>query len=82
MRFRIGRKSFYRFGIRSCLATNHKQTLNDARIASRVRFRIGRKSFYRFGIRSCLATNHKQTLNDAIQHDVILQFGFPGNTTG
>ena len=41
-----------------------------------------RKSFYRFGIRSCLATNHKQTLNDAIQHDVILHVGFPGNTTG
>ena len=23
-------KSFYRFGIRSCLATNHKETLEDA----------------------------------------------------
>ena len=36
-------------------------------------------SFYRFGIRSCLATNDKQTLKDAIQHDVIVHFGFLGN---
>ena len=27
LRFRFGRKSFYRFGIRSCLATSHKQIL-------------------------------------------------------
>ena len=27
LRFRIGHKSFYRFGIRSCLATSHKQIL-------------------------------------------------------
>ena len=39
-------------------------------------------SRYRFGIRSCLARNQNQTLNDAIQHDVIVHFGFPGNTTG
>ena len=27
LRFRFGHKSFYRFGIRSCLATSHKQIL-------------------------------------------------------
>ena len=30
VRFRLGHKFFYRFGIRSCLATNHKETLEDA----------------------------------------------------
>ena len=39
-------------------------------------------SIYRFGIRSCLATNDKQTLKDAIQHDVIVHFGFLGNLAG
>ena len=27
LRFRFGHQSFYRFGIRSCLATSHKQIL-------------------------------------------------------
>ena len=27
LRFRFGHKSFYRFGIRSCLATSHKQII-------------------------------------------------------
>ena len=53
-----------------------------SRVISRVSFRFGHKSFYWFGICSCLATNHKQTLKDAIQHEIIVHFGFPGNITG
>ena len=35
LRFRFGHKSFYRFGIHSCLATSHKQIINkDAKCTS------------------------------------------------
>ena len=55
LRFRFGHKSFYRFGIRSCLATSHKQILKTPYSTWRHRdFWVSRQHVQRLGLILCI----------------------------
>ena len=62
MRFRFGHKSFYRFGIRSCLATSHKQLLKTPSAWCHRAFWLSRQLGHRPGPRFLKGSNRKSPI--------------------